>query len=1216
MKRLSGTSSVRLEALYRRARWCSLLLLALVIAGQRLGAQEQAKPTILTRKVSYETRNSPLGRVFKDLRRQLRIRLTFNSDHIEGQPPVTISLRDVSLGVLLDEVLKKTNLTYIEEFGGIIIRKRELPATSAERTPHGETHVVLRGRVTDPAGNPLAGVSVRAQHSREMTVTQTDGMFMIVPKENEPVYLSRMGMKPLTYVARSTKEPLVVLKMDTIARIIQEVVVNGYQKIDPRLATGSVFKLNAAEVLQPGVPTIDKMLQGKVPGLMVINTSGSVNASPTMRIRGTSTLIGNAAPLWVIDGMIRPDPVDISSAVLNDIVSGGARSNYEMMGNAVSGVNPYDIESLTFLRDAAATAIYGTRAANGVIVITTKRGKEGPMRIAYNSNFSFQLKPRYKRLGLMDSKERVAFSKQVVEDGIAFGDVLGLMENISYEGLLQALYAQRITEAEFHRQVAALETRNTDWFGELFRNQFGMQHSLSMSGGNTKTTYYASLSFGDNKGAANMDGNKMYGANMNIRSQIGSRLMLDLSLQGNYRTATGYHSSVNPLTYALQTSRTIGGDEEYPRSLVASVLNTEEFGAPPHPLFYNIHRETSHTGNTTRIQSVNVNLALDYKLAQGLQFRNSTNFITDGAEGMIYADQYSYAVAQLRGWDLTWTPTAKAIENSNLPVGGIAELSNSNTRTLGIRNSLDYTRNVSGQRDQFNVSLGHEIRSQQSSNLFTSEPGFFPDRGNLFSPTARSREIFSRQTLSNSKNNAVSGYATAAYSLMNRYILSGTVRVDGNNRFGQYANRRFLPNYSIGGRWNLAQESWFPAGRLVNDWQIKASFGTQGNVVTSVGPHLIATYSGNEKDPVTQLPYLSIKTLPYPDLRWEKTYQWNVGTNLMLLDSRLGLSLDWYAKRTTDVIDLLNIPYEYGLEFMYRNGSNLYNRGLELMVNAQLIRNAATILSVSISTSRNFNKVSEDVSRQDFYSLLSGNGNLPGRAVSGMYSFVFKGLHHETGLPEFDRLNRVDKTSNPDDFLVYSGQTQPKVTWNISPVFRYHSFTMSAAIFVSLGSIKRLNPVFNRLSVGDGVPAASANLSKEYLQRWRRPGDELHTDIPVLVDRLPGTAYVLVPYYSERMSWGVLKDIRVHPLEAYNMSSLRTVKNDYLRCNFLNLSYALPQTVLGSSEIKGLSLGVSVNNVFTIANKRLKGQDPEISGIGTTALPLTRQFAMNINANF
>lgn len=1216
MKRLSGTSSARRKALYRCARWCGLLMLCLLLAGRQLMAQEPARPTILTTKVSFEARNAPLGKVLKDLRRQLRIRLTFNSEHIEGQPPVTVSLRDVPLGTLLTEVLKKTDLAYIEEFGGIIIRKKDVPAASATGAIPGETHVVLRGRVTDALGNPLAGVSVRAQQSREMTVTQTDGMFMIVPKENEPVLLSRMGMKPLTYIAKSTNEPLVVLKMDTIARIIQEVVVNGYQKIDPRLATGSVFKLNAAEVLQPGVPTIDKMLQGKVPGLMVINQSGSVNASPTMRIRGTSTLIGNAAPLWVIDGMIRPDPVDISAAVLNDLVSGGARSNFEMMGNAVSGVNPYDIESLTFLRDAAATAIYGTRAANGVIVITTKRGKEGPVRVAYNANFSFQSRPNYRRLDLMDSKERVAFSKQVVEDNIAFGDVLGLMENMSYEGLLQALYAGRITEDAFHRQVAALETRNTDWFGELFRNQFSMQHSLSLSGGNARTTYYASVNYGNNKGAAGMDGNKMYGANMNIRSQIGNRLTLDLTLQGNYRTTTGYHASINPLSYALQTSRTISGEEAYPKSLVASVLNDQEFGVPPHPLYYNVHREIAHTGNTTRLQSASVNLALDYKLAKGLLFRNSTHFITDGAEGIAYADQYSYAVAQLRGWDLGWTPTQSAVENSFLPVGGIAELNNGSTRTLGVRNSLDYTRSVFGQRDQFNVSLGQEVRSQQSSNVFAVEPGYFPDRGNIFSPTPKSREVYSRQSLSNAKNNAVSGYATAAYSLMNRYILSGTVRVDGNNRFGQYANRRFLPNYSIGGRWNVAQESWFPAGRLVNDWQIRASFGTQGNVVTSVGPHLIATYSGNERDPVTQIPYLSIKSLPYPDLRWEKTYQWNAGTNVMLLDNRLGVNLDWYAKRTVDVVDLLDIPFEYGLEYMYRNGSNLYNSGLELMVNAQLIRQTHTSLSVSVATSRNFNKVAEDVSRQDFYGLLSGSGNLPGRAVSGMYSFVFKGLSHDTGLPQFDRLERADKTSDPNDFLVYAGQTQPKATWNISPVMRYKSLTMTAAIFVSLGSVKRLNPVFNQLSAGDGVPAASANLSREYLRRWRKPGDEAFTNIPVLRDRLPGNQYVTVPYYSVRTGQGALSDIRVHPLEAYNLSDLRTVKNDYLRCNFVNLSYAVPQAVLGNSGVKGLSLGLSVNNVFTIANRQLKGQDPEISGIGTTALPLTRQFAMNINANF
>lgn len=1219
MKKLQGLPFLR-GALLRYARKISVLLsFFLLMATLAASAQEEeaAARGVLSRKVSYKATNAPLSKVLKDLRKKLDLRFTYNSELIGRQPAVTVSIEQGSLEALLKQLLKNTGLHYSVDMGGVTIYEDK--TVNVAPADVKVTGVIVRGQVTDPKGEPLGGVSIKGLESKQMTVTRADGLFMIVAKPNEQINMSLLGMKPLVYRVNPNETNVMSFKMDTIARDIQEVVVNGYQKIDPRLSTGSYYKLKAADIIEPGQPTVDKMLQGKVPGMMVINNSGSVNAKPNMRIRGTSTLMGNTQPLWVIDGMIRPDPVDVSNAVLNNLVSAnGSSANFELMGNAISGLNPYDIESITFLKDAAATAIYGTRAASGVIVVTTKRGKEGPMQISYNSNLSFRARPSYSDFNLMNSQERVTFSKQMQEDHVLYNERnAGMEEELTYEGLLRALYARHITEAQFKEKVATIETRNTDWFKVLFRNQLSMQHSLSLSGGTAKTVYYASASYSGNNGAAKEDGNKVYAGSFNLRSQVTRRFTLDVTLQSSYRKATGYFQGVNPLNYALQTSRVFSPDDYYPMKATTQTVNNVPLKFYGIPLRMNILDEIARSENNSTQTSTSLNLNMDYRIATGLIFRNSSNIITDAADGFAAADEQTFYVSNVRGWAYGDLPTPMQKAYSFLPYGGIAYMQNQQALTWGLRNSLDYTKGFFKERDQFNVSLGNEIRSTKSNGNVSTEPGYFPDRGKTFSPAPVSRTKFSRNVITSALDNSVSFYGTAAYSLMNRYIFSATVRSDGSNRFGQFSNSRFLPNYSVSGRWNAAMESWFPATTLLTDWQVRASYGTQGNVVTAVGPNLIATYANpDEPDYLTGLPVLRIKSMPYPDLRWEKTYQWNIGTNFAMFNNRLRVNLEFYSKKSVDVLDNIPIPYEYGMNTMYRNGSTLYNSGWDAMIDINAISRKNTQLSFTITSGKVKNRVADAVFQDNFFAYLTGSGRLAGKPISSFYSYQYTGLDPATGVPTFGKLNAKTPSSNPDDLLVYSGQLFPVISGAIQPVFRYKSFSLSASFFVSLGSSKRMNDPFRSASdmVANGVPAPNANISKDYLYRWRKPGDEKYTDFPVLRD-LGNESLLKIPY-TYPQSLGNTQPLTVDPYTAYRMSDLRTVNNNYVRCNAIRLGYGVPASQLGRTGIKNLALGASINNVFTIANSKLQGQDPEIDGVGTSALPLSRQYTLSINASF
>lgn len=1210
---------IRMDFLFLRkdrllhAPWLTILLLLalLLTTGISFG-----QSNVLEKRITYKANKVSLGKVLKDIRAQTKVRFTYNSELVARQQAITINVTDVTLKAFLQQVLQASSLEYIEDMGGIIIYEKKPEAAFINGVQ--KISVVLSGQVTDRIGNPLSGVSIRGQKSYEMTVTTEDGMFSLLAQDKEIVSFSRMGMKPLTYRVIPQNNELLNFKMDTIVRDIQEVVVNGYQKIDPRLSTGSYLKLNATQVLQPGVVSIDRMLQGKVPGLMVINTSGSVNAKATMRMRGTSTLIGNASPLLVIDGMIRPDPVNVASSLLNNLLASPGAANYELMGNAITGVNPYDIESLTFLRDAAATAIYGTRAANGVIVITTKRGKAGPMQINYNTNVSFQARPGYTKLKLMTSKERVELSRQIEEDQTAFNYVSsGFDERISYEGLRKALYARQITETEFYAKVAVLETRNTDWFDLLFRNQMSTQHSISISGGSGKTTYYTSLTHNLNNGAAREDGNKSYAGTVSLHTEIGKRITVDVSMQSSLRKSKGYFSGVNPLTYALQTTRTLLPEEAYPLGRPSELSSgASDLSIVSIPFSYNFMHEVEHSENSATQRSTSLNVAIDYKIGKGWYFRNQSNIIMDATDGFSAVDESTHKAAVVRNWAYSVVPSAAMIINSVLPFGGIAYILKQNSTVLGMRNSLDYTASLFKNRDQFNLTLGNEINSASSEAYSAVEPGYFPERGRVFYANDNGRRLIGRHTLGNTLNNTMSVYSTIAYSLMNKYVLNGTIRTDGSNRFGQYSNAKFLPNVSISGRWNMAMEKWFPNTNLISDLVLHTSYGTQGNVVTAVGPGIIGTYNTDNQGSTTQLPYLQIKSLAYPDLRWEKTYQFNAGANLAFFNNRVRFVLDYYHKKSVDVIDELSIPYEYGMDQMYRNGSILVNSGWEAMVNVDVIRRKNVSLSFEINSSRNINRKDDDYQQNEYPSLFNGSAHIPGRPLTGFYSYIFKGINGQTGIPMFGKLDRTDKTTNPNDFLVYSGQLTPKMTASFQPVFRYKSFSLSSQFYISMGSSKRLNVAYARTGDRNTVPTAFTNVSNEYLSRWRKPGDEQFTNIPKLQDNVPLSSYLLIPYTPKKLSTGETQAITVNPYTAYAQSDLMVVRNNYLRCNSLNLNYTMPVKWIASVKLKNLGVGFTVNNVFTIANKRLKGQDPEIDGVGVAALPLTRQYTFSMNATF
>ncbi|MBV7531028.1 SusC/RagA family TonB-linked outer membrane protein [Chitinophaga sp. sic0106] len=1187
MKTMKGTPSFR-RAVQGYAMPL-LLLFTLLLTTVTASAWQS---DVLAKRVTYQSKDLPLSTVLKQIRDITKVRFTYDNALVKKGPAVTVDQKNGTLGELLKKVLVNSGLEFVEDFGGIVI----FPHITASIDV--QVGFYIQGQVQNAQGEPLAGVSIAASGKSMGTTTQADGMFGMVVNDKQPVRFSLVGMKTLVRSFSSTNNStLFKIVMDTAVQEIQEVVVNGYQKIDARMSTASVYKLDAAEMMIPGSPSIDKMLQGKVPGLLVMNNSGSVNARPTIRIRGTSTFVGNASPLWVIDNVVRPDPVNISATQLNNVVSDAQTGDFSMIGSAVSGLNPYDVESITFLKDAAATAIYGVRAANGVIVVTTKRGKAGPMRVSYNSNYGFSQRPDFTKMKLMNSAERVELSRQLLQDGLPHRTLSDFLnEPYSYEGLFMSLNAKKITEAEFNTAVEKLQTNNTDWFKLLFRNQFSMTQSISMGGGAGKTTYYTSFSYTDNKGLAQKDRLKRYTADVGVHTEGGKRLELDVRLQGNFNKNVGYYPSVQPLTYALSTSRALAPDIAY--ALSSSTVIKHPM---PGPITFNIFNEIASTENTSSVRSLMGSLSARYKILPRLSLRSTINAVLDNSESFMAAYENSYNISAMRGWDLGYAPTTLQVNESKIPYGGLANIGTSFSSTITNTNMLDYSLGLFKERDQLAFMVGTEARSTQLKMNKTQQPGYFPDRGQTFSPSYPSLNQLMNYSITNSLNNVFSLMATATYSLKSRYAFSVTARSDGSNRFGQYSNAKFLPNYGVSGRWDVSSEKWLQTSRLISGLVLRGSYGSQGNVVDAVGPELIASYPVNGSiNQITGFPQLDIKSLAYPSLRWEKTHQFNLGMDVSLFDRRVNINTDFYTKRSRDLIMARTIAAEYGVTTMYKNEGRMVNSGLELTVNVEVIRKKNMNLSLTFINSRNYNTIGDNQFSNDYQSYFSGTANVPGRAISGFYSYKFTGLSPENGLPKFADLDGKRVTlDDPTTWLVYSGQLQPIMNGSFSVSGRYKQLSLHATLAYGFGSHKRLDPLFLN-KTNDGVPPPFGNANSVLLNRWRKPGDEAITNIPALVDQTVANANA------------ALSD---NVYAAYTKSDIRVVRNDFIRCPSVNLNYAFPLSVVKRLGVNGLNGGVFVSNVFTIASKALNGQDPETDGVGTSALPIARQYGLNLTLN-
>lgn len=1166
----------------------------------------QASAHIKAQSVSIEGTKMPLNRVFEVVQQQTGYHFLYSNEVMRKAMPVTIRAKSLPLAQVLDSIFRNQPLTYIiDSSNTILIRSKPVLPISAELIAAEKQLTEITGSVTDSAGNPLQGVSVRIKGlTKGGTITNERGAFLLRSENPSPVLIFSFVGYDTREVAVNNRTHIEVM-LRTANKKMDEVVVTGYQRIERRSLTSSITTVNMENLKTINQPSLDKLLQGQVPGMTIMSTSGAPGSVPQIRIRGTSTISGNVQPLWVVDGIILDDPINAS---VDDIAK-----NRNLIASGIGGINVEDIETISVLKDAAATAIYGTKAANGVIVVTSKKGSSGKTRMNFNSYLTMGMRPRIEDAYMMNSKERIDVNLEMINRGLlnAGSGRNGQYGTISdFEKYFIDVHDRKISWAQFEDKVRQLEEVNTDWFKQLFRNSITTRHNLSISGGNEKTTFYISGSYMDDQATAKKTGQKTYTGSVKVYTRLTKNLragaLLDVNVRDN-KSFFATDSRENPFEWSIYTTRAQNAFDENGN------FNHFYYNG----MKYNFMENREYGWRNSKSSGLRGTADIEWRPVSGLLFNSLFNFTRQNTAEEDVATENSYFVKK-RQQDITTTVDYQAVQLWK--EGGYKKGRSTINSSVTWRNQLSYMPNL-GYDHRIDLMAGQELRKSLYEDETTEIYGYVHERGRQQVPQFELMKYLGtpywRQSLNQSA--AVSYFGVAGYTFRNRYTVSFNARTDGSNRFGLKTNQLFQPLWAIGANYQLKEESWFADKEWMSYLTLRGSYGSQGNVAAQAYSDLVTNIGVS--DGLNPNAYLTINAPRNPNLKWEMNYTTNLALEFGFWKRRLTGTIEYYNKKGMDLLGTKQVSQVSGFTTVQVNWASMKNSGVEFSLNGIPVDGKNFRWTVNANAGFNKNEVLDVYSVPTVNTLTDAQRTnyaasaVVGKPVNGLWSYRYAGLNKDGRATFYN--NKPGQTvlygMTSIDGLTYSGTTMPTMQGGLTNSFYYKKFTLSALVIGSFGNVIRLRN-FSQGS-GFGFPEATQNLPREWVNRWKQPGDEAHTDIPKFESDPWDFAVTGAAPYNGRM---------------YDNSDLRTVKGDFVRLQNVSISYDFYTQRLRAAGVQNIRFMLQGNNLHVWKNDRLKGQDPEATGsvmkydatntanvsFGNTYLPLPRSFSFSVSVQF
>ena len=1120
-------------------------------------------------RISIDLRGETLEAALWYLQNRTKFVFMYGTEDVANVTDITIRAKDKTITEILDECLEGTNLTYEISGSAIVIKKRQ------------SQKITISGWVRDTNGEALPGATITIRGSKHGAIAGLDGQytFNIPAQEGLILTYSFIGMEKKTVKYTGKKTINVTLNSSTSTEI-DEVVVTGYQNIQRRDIVGSITSIKAKDIIMPSFTTIDQMLQGRVAGMVVTNTSSRVGTAPKIQIRGTSTLQGNRDPLWVVDGIIQEDfQVTLDSG---DLMT---KNLQDIIGNQISWLNPADIENITILKDASATAIYGARGANGVVIVTTKKGGAGKPTITYNGSVKVGLVKNTPEV--MNAYDFVMLQQEIMGSGEEF-----------QKNYITELYP---TLDAYHN------AQSYDWQDYIYRTALSHNHHISMTGSQGDLKYTTSLSYDDTQGVIINSGVKRYQGRVNLSQKVNNKLKIDFT--GNYAstvqdgpTVSGATSSMSTAyMYSVWSFRPVSptGSDLLNQMYDEGVNMSEDYRFNPVKSAQNEYRHKT----TNNLQ---FNIGAEYEIIKKLKLK-----VTAGYTSTDYKNE------EFNG---SQTRTGNSHPSNTQSKGINAYLYQSEARSYLNENTLSYQLNKNshnfnamlGMSVQKNTSYIHSIRTEKISNESFGMAGL--DKGST--PAVNS---------SKGENKLMSYFGRINYNYDSRYYITATMRADGSSKFARGNRWGYFPSGSLA--WAFARESFIAENASwLSNGKLRFSYGQTGN--NRIGnydymAHLITDddlykYPWNGQF----VPGYVLSSMQNEKLKWETTEQLDLGLDLGFLDGRINLNMDYYIKTTKDLLLDADISASSGFSSATLNVGKLRNSGLEITLETTNIKTKDFSWNSSFNIAFNKNEIialnsgqpymTSYISWDNKYKTTPAYISKVGESAGKMYGFIYDGTYKYEDFNKTIDENGKEVYTLKEGIPYYVAGTQPG-----DP--KYRDLTGEGEIndkdktTIGNGQPKHIGGFTNNL--------VWKNFDLNIFFQWSYGNDILNANRMVFENPAAKQNTNMFAAYTNRWTpENPTSNIpRARAQGSNEYSSLYVEDGSFLKLKNISLGYNFEAKTLKPLHISSARVYLSAENIATISG--YSGSDPEVS---TRNSPLTpgfdwspypRAFSMSLGLN-
>ncbi|MBE9598029.1 SusC/RagA family TonB-linked outer membrane protein [Pedobacter sp. MC2016-24] len=1084
----------------------------------------QVSAKMYAQRVTLNQKRTSLEKIFREIHNQTGYDFLYDKNLLDTKKPVSIVVSNEALEVVLQKCLANQSLAYIIDEKAIIIRKKE--KSIFEKITDFYKTIDVSGKVTDENGQPLTGATVSLKNGKRAVTTGKDGLFYLQNvEENELLLISYIG-----YINREVKVAAQLnIRMILATNELAEVMVNkGYYTESQKLATGNTVTVTAKDIEKQPVINPLLALQGRVAGLQITQTSGVTNGSMNILIRGRSSLddlVGNN-PLYIIDG------IPYQSALLMDPLGNNGGNGVvasSPQGNPLNYINPNDIASISVLKDADATAIYGSRGGNGVILITTKKGQIGQMSVGVNMNQGFMQAP--KPLKLMNTQQYLEMRREAFKnDGVPVPDITQSPGDPNYD--VNGTWSQ---------------VTNTDWQKQLMGNFAAYTNAnVSLSGGNEQVQYAIRGTY--NRQGSLAPGNfddQRGGLNFNITAYSkNKRLKIDFS--GSSLKDNNQNSQSDLTPYTL---RAPNAPESFKPDGTLNFGGTNSDNAN-NPYAYTLRTYSNKTDNSI------VSLKPSYQITKGLSFTANLGFTNLNTNIKIKQPVATYSPLYLSALSAASIPTLINTINQQ--------------KTWIIEPQLSYELKLKDLK--FSALAGTTFQKSDNEGHYFLGTNFVSDVviGNLSNAGLVSAQDGGSYQY---KYNAV--YSRLNANLSDKYILNFTARRDGSSKFGP--GKQFGNFYSAAAAWIFSSEKLIGNNLpFLSLGKLRTSYGTSGN--DNIGNYAYYDlYTSRGANTYQGLTGFAPRSLSNPDVAWEKNAKLEFAVDLGFLKDRIVTSAAYYRNRSSNQLINYTIPSFTGFSSIpsYNFPATVQNSGLEFTLNTRNVVSGSFEWTSDFNISFNRNKLLkfENLDNSNYSGILEIGQPVNGRG----YAWIYKGIDPNTGLYTALKKdgtvgsNAGSYVSLYSEYQITTINTLPKYFGGFNNTFRYKSLQL--AIFLQfvkqVGRLSLTNyaPGFFSTELYDQLSVSQSNVPVEFMDRWQKPGD------PAKYQRYTQSAEGLRAFGT------------------WSQSDASYVDASYIRAKNITLSYQLPKAFKDKLRLKSANINLTGQNLFTITP--YQGRDPE-----------------------